>query len=174
MCGLSRCRYDVRPNQEAIEAGATYVELDTLLGESDIVSLHVPLLPSTRHLMNKERLMMMKDNAMLVNVSRGGLIDTDALLEVLLTGHLGAVALDVYEHEDGIFFNDFTRLPAKERMKSWDHKIKLLDMLPQVLVTPHCAFLTHEALANIADTTVANIIDVFNGKEHVQNEVQMH
>jgi D-lactate dehydrogenase len=92
--------YDIYQNEEAKKAGAEYVSLETLLQESDVVSLHTPLLPSTRHIMNRERLRMMKQDAMLINVSRGALIDSEALVEVLYTGHLSSVALDVYEFEE--------------------------------------------------------------------------
>ena len=154
--------YDLYQSQEAIAAGVEYVELDYLLEQSDVVSLHIPLLPSTRHLINAEKLKLMKNNAILVNVSRGGLIDTHALMEALQHSvdsdkQLAAVALDVYELEESLFFEDYTRFPARERMKKWDTEFTLLKNLPQVLVTPHIAFLTHEALGNIAETTVENL-----------------
>lgn len=158
--------YDIAENEQAKAAGAQYVDLDTLLKESDVVSLHTPLLPSTRHIINKEKLQIMKQHAILVNVSRGGLIDTEALLASLEQGDdgvsssggkLSAVALDVYENEDSLFFTDFTQLATVERMKRWDNKFTLLKTLPQTLVTPHIAFLTHEALQNIADVTVVNL-----------------
>lgn len=114
---------------------------------------------------------MMKPSAMLINVSRGALIDTEALMEVLQSGHLCTVALDVYECEESLFFEDFTRYSSKERMKYWDWKWKMLESLPQVLVTPHIAFLTHEALENIAQVTVDNLRAVARGDE-LQNEVK--
>jgi D-lactate dehydrogenase len=158
--------YDIYECEIAKANGAQYVDLDTLLKESDIVSLHTPLLPSTRHLINEEKLHLMKQNAILINVSRGGLIDTKALMHSLQEGDdddsasggkLAAVALDVYDKEESLFFEDFTRFPAKERMKKWDNAFTVLKSLPQVLITPHIAFLTQEALANIAATTVENL-----------------
>jgi D-lactate dehydrogenase len=172
--------YDIYECPEAKEHGAQYVDLDTLLKESDIVSLHTPLLPTTRHIINKEKLHLMKQNAVLVNVSRGGLIDTKALMESLQLGDdansgsggkLAGVALDVYELEESLFFEDFTRFPAKERMKKWDNAFTVLKSLPQVLITPHIAFLTQEALANIADTTVENLNQCALGMD-LANEVK--
>jgi D-lactate dehydrogenase len=161
--------YDVYPNQKAVDAGAQYVDMDTLLSQSDVVSLHVPLLPSTKNIMNKENLGKMKENSILINVSRGGLIDTHALIEMLTTGECGirAIGMDVYENEDSLFFTDFTDQSAQQRMKSWDNKFTVLKSLPQVVVTPHTAFLTEEALENICETTIQNIVDVMDGKECV-------
>jgi D-lactate dehydrogenase len=122
----------------------------------------------------------MKQDAILVNVSRGGLIDTAALIEVLQEGgdhdrasggRLAAVSLDVYEHEESLFFEDFTRMSAPKRMRVWDNAFTVLKALPQVLVTPHVAFLTREALASIAATTVDNLRAVAAGQELV-NEVK--
>lgn len=172
--------HDIRESEEAIKHGAEYVDLDTLLRESDIVSLHTPLLPSTRHIINKEKLLLMKDDAILINVSRGGLIDTDALMHVLQYGDDGqqnsggklrGVALDVYEREDSLFFEDFTKMKAADRMKMWDSKFVLLKSLPQVIITPHTAFLTEEALDNIGDTTVQNLVAAATGQE-LQYEVK--
>lgn len=173
--------YDIYECEEAKAHGAQYVDLDTLLKESDIVSLHTPLLRTTRHIINEEKLHLMKQNAILVNVSRGGLIDTKALMESLQHGDehpdkhsggkLSAVALDVYELEESLFFEDFTRFAAKERMKKWDNAFTVLKSLPQVLITPHIAFLTQEALANIADTTVENLHECALGMDLV-NEVK--
>ncbi|KAL4539527.1 hypothetical protein Ndes2437B_g02104 [Nannochloris sp. 'desiccata'] len=172
--------YDIYESEEAKAHGAQYVDLDTLLKESDIVSLHTPLLPTTRHIINKEKLQLMKQHAILINVSRGGLIDTKALMESLQLGDdansssggkLAAVALDVYDKEESLFFEDFTRFPANERMKKWDNAFTVLKSLPQVLITPHIAFLTQEALGNIADTTVENLHQCALGM-NLANEVK--
>lgn len=172
--------YDLYPSEEAKSLGATYTDLETLLRESDVVSLHTPLLPSTRNIINKERLQMMKQDALLVNVSRGGLIDTKALIQTLqygddglqtTGGKLRAVAMDVYCNEDSLFFEDFTRFSAAERMKAWDNQFITLKSLPQVIITPHIAFLTDEALGNIGDTTLSNIVAAATGEELV-NEVK--
>lgn len=159
--------HDLYPNEHAREAGATYVDLETLLKESDVVSLHTPLLPSTRHIMNMKSLKMMKHNSILVNVSRGGLIDTEALIDLLTSGDCGivGVAMDVYDGEESLFFTDFTQKTSRERMKAWDRQFITLKALPQVLITPHTAFLTEEALDNIGDVTVTNILQVAQGQE---------
>jgi D-lactate dehydrogenase len=163
--------YDVNESAAAVAAGAEYVSLDELLKESDIVSLHVPLLASTHHIINKERIGMMRKHAILINVSRGGLIDTDALVTALENDHLFGVGLDVYDKEDSLFFKDFTEMTKENRMKAWDRSFKLLVSLPQVIVTPHVAFLTQEALKNIGDTVVVNLRAAALG-EVLVNEVK--
>ena len=109
----------------------------------------------------------MKDGSILINVSRGGLIDTDSLIDMLVKGTCGirAVGMDVYENEGSLFFTDFTEQSAKERMRAWDCKFALLKSLPQVVITPHTAFLTEEALESIGQTTVDNMLCVISGKE---------
>lgn len=157
--------HDVYPSDKAVEAGAEYVDLGTLLKESDVISLHVPLLPSTQHLMNTENLSKMKEGSILINVSRGGLIDTESLIDMLVKGTCGirAVGMDVYENEGSLFFTDFTERSAKDRMRAWDCKFALLKSLPQVVITPHTAFLTEEALESIGQTTVDNMLCVMSG-----------
>ena len=165
--------YDLYPNDAAVEAGAEYVEMDRLLAESDVISLHTPLLPSTKHIICRDSLAKMKDNSILINVSRGGLIDTESLVDMIVDGSCGvrAVGMDVYEDEESLFFTDFTDQSPRQRMKKWDAKFQLLKSLPQVVVTPHTAFLTEEALAAIGATTRANIEQVLNG-QHCPNLVQ--
>lgn len=148
--------YDPYVNEKALELGGTYVTLEELLQQSDIVSLHCPLMPSTFHLMNAERLNMMKRSALLINVSRGGLIDTNALIVALEQSKLAGVAMDVYENEGNLFDEDYTQFASKDRMKFWDRRWSYLKSLPQVCLTAHSAFLTNEALKNIADTTISN------------------
>ncbi len=157
--------YDLFPSEKAREAGAEYVEMDRLLAESDVITLHTPLLPSTKHIICRDSLAKMKHNSILVNVSRGGLIDTESLVEMLVDGSCGvrAVGMDVYEDEESLFFTDFTDQSARQRMKRWDAKFQMLKNLPQVVVTPHTAFLTEEALAAIGETTKRNIMQVMNG-----------
>ena len=99
----------------------------------------------------------MKAGAFLINVSRGGLIDTDAAIDALESGHLASLGLDVYEHEGNLFFKDFSQFARRERLAGFDRKFQLLLSFPQVLCTPHSAFMTVEALANIAETTVENL-----------------
>lgn len=145
--------YDPFASQEwATANGVRYVDLDTLLTASDIISLHVPLLAETRHLINERSLSRMKQGVFIVNTSRGKLIDTAALIAALKTGHVGGVALDVYEEEEGVFFED---LSGHVLM---DDALSHLLVFPNVLITAHQAFLTHEALSEIARVTTLNIL----------------
>jgi D-lactate dehydrogenase len=142
-----------------------YVSLQELYRESDIVSLHVPLTPSTRHLIDAEALQTMKRGVVLINTGRGALIDTRALIEALKSEHVGAAGLDVYEEEEKVFFRDLS-----DRVLQDDVLARLLTF-PNVLITSHQAFLTREALANIAETTLANIA-TFERGDPLQNEVR--
>lgn len=143
--------YDPYPNR-AIEAlGGRFVELDELLAQSDIISLHCPLNEATQHLINARSLERMKRGAMLINTGRGALVDTPALIEALKSGQLGYLGLDVYEEEADIFFADRSDQPLQ------DDVLARLLTFPNVIITAHQAFLTREALAGIADTTLANI-----------------
>lgn len=144
--------YDVCVDKPfAATLGAQYVPLETLYAQSDIISLHVPLLPETQHLINEDALSRMKKGVMLINTGRGALIDTRALIRNLKTGHIGAAGLDVYEEESGIFFND-----RSGEMLSDDVLARLMTF-PNVLITGHQAFLTREALSHIAETTLENV-----------------
>ena len=136
----------------AAENQIRYSSLDDVLAQSDILSLHLPLTKDTHHLLNGRSLAQMKRGAYLVNTSRGKLVDTTALIEVLKNGHLGGVALDVYEEEEGIFFEDHS-----ERGLLQDDELSRLLSFPNVLVTSHQAFLTKEALDEIARVTVTNL-----------------
>jgi len=136
----------------AKQHGIDYTDLPTLFGASDIVSLHVPLLPDTHHLLNERSLARMKPGAYIVNTSRGKLIDTAALIAALKTGRLGGVALDVYEEEEGIFFEDRSGDVLE------DDELSRLLTFPNVLITAHQAFLTREALHEIARVTVSNLL----------------
>ena len=129
----------------------TYVEPKQLLAESDIISLHVPLLPETFHFLKAETIAQMKHGVVVINTSRGALIETHALLEALKSGQVGGAALDVYEEEAGVFFHDLSGQILQ------DDVLARLISLPNVLITSHQAFLTHEALANIAQTTLETI-----------------
>lgn len=154
--------YDPYPSADwARERAVEYVDLDRLLRESDVVTLHLPLTKDTNHLLNAERLAMMKNGAMLINTSRGKLIDTPALVENLLGGHLGGVALDVYEEEEGIFFEDHS-----EHLLQDDILARLLTF-PNVLITSHQAFLTREALLEIARVTAENLSRYSVGKPFI-------
>jgi D-lactate dehydrogenase len=131
-----------------------YTSLERLLKESDVISLHMPLTPETHHLLDRDRLALAKPGAYLINTSRGKLVDSMALVESLKSGHLGGVALDVYEEEEGIFFEDHSGEVLQ------DDTLALLLSLPNVLVTSHQAFLTREALHEIARVTVGNLCRV--------------
>ncbi len=144
--------YDPFPDAAwAAANGVEYVAFDALLARSDIVSLHLPLTPETHHLLNAGTIARMKPGAYVVNTSRGKLIDTTALIQHLKTGRLGGVALDVYEEEEGLFFEDH----SGEILQ--DDELNLLLSFANVLITSHQAFLTQEALRAIAAVTVDNI-----------------
>jgi D-lactate dehydrogenase len=138
--------------------GIRYVDRDALLAASDIISLHVPLLPETRRLLNEQTLARMKPGVFIVNTSRGKLIDTTALIAALKSGHVGGVALDVYEEEEGIFFEDLSGQVLQ------DDELSLMLNFPNVLITAHQAFLTREALSEIARVTTANVRQLESGE----------
>lgn len=151
--------YDKFPAEELLgKDNVEYVQLDQLLSESHVVTLHVPLFPETHHLINASSIEGMKDGVMLINTSRGGLVDTRALIDGLKSGKIGSAGLDVYEEEAGIFFHDMSSQVLT------DDVLARLMTFNNVVVTSHQAFLTNEALANIADTTLANIEEFEQGK----------
>ncbi len=152
--------YDSRPSPECLALGMEYRELDALLPDSDIVSLHVPLVPDTRHLLDRRRLALMKTGSFLVNTSRGALIDTEALVDLLRDERFAGVALDVYEEEEGKFFQDLSNRVMP------DQTLALLMTFPNVLVTSHQAFFTREAFTTIAETTIRNLTDFEEGREN--------
>lgn len=158
--------YDLKPQPELVtQLSGRYVDLDTLLQRSDIISLHVPLTPETRHMIDARALAITRPGVMLINTGRGALIDTRALIEFLKSGHLGSAGLDVYEEEEGIFFEDLS-----EQVLQDDVLVRLMTF-PNVVLTAHQAFLTREALNNIAQTTLRNVSDFEQGKE-LANEVR--
>lgn len=164
--GCEVIAYDLNPNPELLKAGIRYVTFLELCRRSEIISLHLPLMPATRHLIDSEALAQMKKGVMLVNTGRGALIDTRALVDALKTGHVGAAGLDVYEEEENIFFHDLS-----EKVLQDDVLARLLTF-PNVLITAHQAFLTHEALHNIVETTLQNIEDFEKGLA-LKNEVRI-
>jgi D-lactate dehydrogenase len=150
--GMRVLAYDPYPSPDwAAQHGIIYADRETLARESDVVSLHVPLTPDTRQMVRRETLALMKPGAILVNVSRGQLIDTAALILALKSRRLGGVALDVYEEEEGVFFEDLSGQVLQ------DDELARLLTFPNVLITAHQAFLTREALSDIARVTVENI-----------------
>lgn len=138
-------------NPQAEAAGVQYVELPELFARSDIVTLHCPLTPATHHLIDATTLAQMKRGAMLINTSRGALVDSLAVIEALKSGHLGYLGMDVYEEEADIFFEDLSGHIIR------DDVFARLMTFPNVLITGHQAFFTQNALENIADTTIQNI-----------------
>lgn len=164
--GMEVLVYDVYPDEEwATEEGTTYVPLGELLARADVVSLHTPLTPGTHYLINERTLAAMKDGAYLINTSRGALIDTSALIESLKQKKLGGVALDVYEIEEGVFFEDLSHDVLQD-----DDLARLLGF-PNVLVTSHQGFLTEEALSEIARVTTENLARLAKGEEMLAGTV---
>lgn len=163
--GMNVIAFDKFPDLEyAKQAHITYVDLDTLYKESAIISLHCPLTNESHHMINKESISKMKEGIMLINTSRGALIDASALIDGLKANRIGSAGLDVYEEEANYFFEDFSG-----EIVSDDILARLLTF-NNVLVTSHQAFLTNEALSNIATTTIGNINEFFDGG-FLQNEI---
>lgn len=161
--GMKILAYDKYPTEMS---GVTYVPLDTLLRESDIISLHCPLTEETRHLINYNTLGILKKGVVIINTSRGGLINAEALLEGIKSRRVGAACLDVYEEEGDLFYEDNSGHILED-----DVLARLISM-PNVLVTSHQAFLTTDALYNIAETTVHNLIS-FKETGKCENEVML-
>lgn len=157
---------DPQPSAEVQSmADVQLTSLDDLIEQSDIISLHCPLTEQTRHLINADRLAQMKRGVILLNTSRGRLIDTRALIQALKSGHLGAAGLDVYEEEEGIFFADWSESGLQ------DDVLARLLTFPNVLITSHQAFLTHEALRNIADRTLQSLLEFSEGRISEETQV---
>lgn len=156
--GMNLLGWDVAQNPACVELGMKYVDKDELFVSSDLISLHVPLLESTHHIIDAEALKMMKDDAILVNSSRGGLVDTDALVTELRSGRFEGVGLDVYEAEAGLFFLDKSLVVVE------DDTLARLITFPNVVVTSHQAYYTHDAVGQIIETTVANVADYLAGR----------
>ncbi len=144
--------------------GMKYVSLDELLAESDIVTLHCPLTPETQHLMNARTIDKLKPGVMLINTSRGAVIDTQAIIEGLKCGRIGSLGVDVYEEEADYFFEDLSQQVIT------DDVLARLLTFPNVLMTGHQAFFTKEALQSIAETTLKNLEDI-EQFEKSENEV---
>ncbi len=160
--GMRVIAYDLFP---AKDSGIDYVSLDELLERSDIISLHCPLTDGTRHMINAGAIEKMKKGVVIVNTSRGGLIDAEALLEGIKARKIGAACLDVYEEEADVFFEDRSGHILNDDLLS-----RLISM-PNVIVTSHQAFLTEEALSNIAETTMNNILSCFEKDGMCDNEL---
>jgi len=148
---------DPYPDEHLLELGVEYVDLDVALERADIVTLNCPLTDDTHHLIDAATISQMKSGAMLVNTGRGALVDTVAMLDGLKSGQVGSLALDVYEEEGELFFED----RSAEIID--DDVFARLQTMPNVLITAHQGFLTREALASIAETTIANVLTVASG-----------
>ena len=159
--GMNVIAYDKFP---AADSGIEYVSLDELWQRSDIISFHCPLTDENRHMVNADSISRMKKGVVLINTSRGALIDSEALLNAIKDRKVGAACLDVYEEESNVFFHDYSNHIVND-----DTLARLISM-PNVIVTSHQAFLTSEALANIADTTFENVRE-FMEKEFSTNEI---
>lgn len=163
--GAEVLAYDSYPdNNFSKEMSFSYTNLDTLFKESDIITLHCPLTNDTQYIINKEAISKMKDGVIIINTSRGKLIDTKALIEGLKKGKIGGAGLDVYEEEEDYFFEDYS-----SQVLTDDILARLLTF-PNVIITSHQAFFTVEALTNIANTTLQNVKDFYEGKPLV-NEI---
>ncbi|MFD6923783.1 2-hydroxyacid dehydrogenase [Streptomyces sp. NPDC059944] len=156
--GMRLLGWDIAENPACVGLGMEYVPKERLLAESDLISLHVPLMPQTHHLIDDDALRTMKDDAILVNSSRGGLIDSRALVSQLREGRFTGVGLDVYEAEAGLFFLD------KSLETVEDDTLARLVTFPNVLVTSHQAYYTADAVGQIVDATVRNVVDYTEGR----------
>lgn len=159
--GMNVVAYDIFPDESV---KVEYVELDELFRRSDVISLHCPLTKENKHLINADSISKMKKGVVILNTSRGLLIDTDALINGIKEKRVGAACLDVYEEESEFFFEDFSGHIVQ------DDTLTRLIAMPNVIVTSHQAFLTKEALESIAETTVDNIESFFAGE--IKNEVR--
>jgi len=155
--GCNLIGFDVHRSPEFEEIGGRYVDASGI-EDADVVSLHCPLTPDTYHIVNAQALARMKRGALLINTSRGGLVDTEAAIEALKSGQLGGIAIDVYEQEAGLFFRDLSSTVIP------DDVIQRLVSFPNAIVTGHQAFLTREALSTILETTLASISDFAAGR----------
>ena len=162
--GCKVLAFDLIENKELAAKGVHYLPLIDLLQQSDIISLHCPLNEQTKHIINEQTIDMMKEGVMLINTSRGGLVDAPAVIKALKTGKIGYLGLDVYEQEEKLFFNDLS-----ENVIQDDTIMRLLSF-PNVLITAHQGFFTEEALTQIAQTTLENI-DAFEAGKELKNAV---
>ena len=151
--------YDINENEELKANGIQYVSLDELFEKADIISLHCPLNEHTKHIINKNAIDKMKDGVMLINTSRGGLIKTADVITGLKSKKIGFLGIDVYEQEENLFFKDLSEIIIE------DDLLMRLISFPNVLITSHQAFFTHEAMTEIVTTTLNNIKEYSENKE---------
>jgi D-lactate dehydrogenase len=164
--GCEVVAFDVNPQDALKKEGVNYVSLEKLYQKSDIISLHCPLMPATKHIINDASISQMKDRVMIINTSRGALINTEDVIKNLKAKNIGYVGIDVYEQEEEIFFED-----KSEQIIEDDTLIRLISF-PNVLITSHQAFLTDEALTEIAQTVLQNIQD-FEDDKPLVNEINI-
>jgi D-lactate dehydrogenase len=165
--GCNVIAYDVVINRELESLGVNYVQLPDLVKSSHIISLHCPLNDQTHHIINKESIALMRTGVMLINTSRGGLIDTKSVIDALKLKQLGYLGIDVYEQEEKLFFRDLSTSIIE------DDTIQRLMSFPNVLVTAHQAFFTAEALHQIAEITLSNIKDLGTGRNLENSAAQL-
>ncbi len=165
--GCKVIAYDVAVNKELETKGVAFVPLPEILKQSDIISLHCPLTDETHHLVNSNSISWMKKGVMLINTSRGGLIDTKAVIDALKSKQIGYLGIDVYEQEEKLFFRDLSANIIE------DDTIQRLMSFPNVLVTAHQAFFTEEALQQIAHVTLNNINELVTGKNLANSAAQL-
>lgn len=165
--GTEVLAYDIYKNEQLEAEGIRYVELEELFTKSDIISLHCPLTPDTMHLINEDTISKMKDGVMLINTSRGKLIDTHAIIQGLRAKKIGALGIDVYEQEEKVFFRDLSGTILE------DERLQLLTSFPNVLVTAHQAFFTDEALTQIAFITLDNLKQLKTNNEIVGRNAEL-
>lgn len=156
--GCELLGYDIHPNSVCTDMGMRYVSLPELMSQSDIISLHCPLLPATYHLIDHNAVQQMKAGVMVINTSRGALIDTRAAIDGIKSGQIGYLGIDVYEEEADLFFEDLSGEVIQ------DENFQLLQSFPNVVITAHQAFFTRNALEAIAHTTLSNISDFEAGR----------
>ena len=165
--GCNIVAYDQFQNNNLVKEGVNYLTLNELLKTSDVISLHCPLTPETQRIINKDTLALMKDGVMLINTSRGKLIDSEAAIEALKQGKLGYLGIDVYEQEEKLFFKDLSEMVIA------DDRIARLMSFPNVLITAHQAFFTDNALTQISFTTIQNLTDFENDTINTENIVNL-
>ncbi|PHN04669.1 2-hydroxyacid dehydrogenase [Flavilitoribacter nigricans] len=166
--GCEILSFDMKEDPDMVDKyGVKYMDIDSICKQADIITLHLPLIPQTRYIIGKEAMDKMKDGVMLINTSRGALLDTKEVIKALKNGKIGYLGLDVYEEESGLFFEDHSEDDILQ-----DDMIARLMTFKNVLITSHQAFLTDTALQNISDTTFYNI-DQWAADQESDNELQV-
>lgn len=151
--------YDLYP-KESVGRMAQYVDFDTLLGESDVITLHTPATPESLHMICRESIEKMKDGAVIINTARGSLIDTDDLIDALESGKIGAAGLDVIENEMGIYYGDHRYKVIHNRQRA------VLNEMPNVLLLPHTAFFTDQAVSDMVEYSIVSCLNTVEGREN--------